>query len=417
MDLPLGAERSRPIAPLDAPSDTAAAIDVGHASQIPEPSVPANVIYRADHCASLVRPQKLRTARLDFRRGRISADELAGIEDECILAALKLQQDVGLQIYSDGEFRRDFWLSAVSDEYFEGMENSGISYTRYPFLKNKEIEDADYYVPPNPVATGKLALKKRITANEIAFLKAHAPGAFKMTIPSPVTLWRSAFQPGVTDRVYRTWDDLFNDYVGLIAQEIKAMVADGVTYVQLDAPHYTRMVIPQRQQMLKDVGVDIAEELPKAIAAENRCLAAAKQPGVTTAVHICLGTFILGPQGPLGGAGDYDASLVGHLIGSLDADVFLIEYSERIANLDVLRGLPSNKVISLGIINTRDPRVETPDEIRRRVDAAAKHIPIGNLSICPNCGFSGAAVETWVTEDIEKRKLAVLVETAERIWN
>jgi 5-methyltetrahydropteroyltriglutamate--homocysteine methyltransferase len=108
---------------------------------------------------------------------------------------------------------------------------------------------------------------------------------------------------------------------------------------------------------------------------------------------------------------------VGHLIRSLDADVFLIEYSERTGSLEVLRDLPKSKVISLGILNTRDPRVETPDEIRRRVDAAARYIPMENLSICPNCGFSGAAVETWLTEDIEKRKLAVLVETADRIWN
>ena len=134
-------------------------------------------------------------------------------------------------------------------------------------------------------------------------------------------------------------------------------------------------------------------------------------------MHICLGTFILGPQGPLGGAGEYDAALVGHLIRSLDADVFLIEYSERTGSLEVLRDLPKSKVISLGILNTRDPRVETPDEIRRRVDAAAKYVPMENLSVCPNCGFSGAAVETWLTEDIEKRKLGVLVETADRIWN
>lgn len=375
------------------------------------------VIYRADHCGSLVRPPELRTARLDFRRGRIGAQQLSDLEDECILAALRLQQDVGLKIYSDGEFRRDFWLSAVSDEYFEGMENSGIDYTRYPFLKDKDVKDSDYYVPPNPVANGKLRLKKRITGKEISFLSAHAPGAFKATIPSPVTLWRSAFQPGITDRVYPTWDDLFDDYVGLVAQEITAMVDDGVTYLQLDAPHYTRMIIPNRHQMLTNVGVDIASELPKAIAAENRCLQAAKRPGVTTAVHICLGTFILGPQGPLGGSGEYDVALVGHLINSIDADVFLIEYSERTGSLEVLRDLPKDKVISLGILNTRDPRVETPDEIKRRVDAAAKYVPMENLSICPNCGFSGAAAETWVTEDIEKRKLAVLVETADRIWN
>ena len=377
----------------------------------------SHIIYRADHCGSLVRPQELRTARLDFRRGRISARQLADIEDRCILDALKLQQGVGLKIFSDGEFRRDFWLSAVSDEFFEGMENSGIDYTRHPFLKGKDIQDADYCVPPNPVAKGKLGLKKRITGKEIAFLKTHAPGAFKATIPSPVTLWRSAFQPGVTDRVYPNWEALLDDYVRLIAQEISAMADDGATYIQIDGPHYTRMVIPNRHTMLTDRGVDVEGALREAITMENRCLRAAKRPGVTTAVHICLGTFILGPQGPLGGAGEYDAALVGHLIQSLDADVFLIEYTERTGSLEVLRDLPKNKVISLGILNTRDPRVETPDEIRRRVDAAAKFVPLDNLSICPNCGFSGAAVETWLTEDIEKRKLAVLVETADRIWN
>jgi 5-methyltetrahydropteroyltriglutamate--homocysteine methyltransferase len=374
-------------------------------------------IYRADHCGSLVRPAKLREARLDYRRGRIDARRLAEIEDECILAALDLQRDAGIEIFSDGEFRRDFWLSAVSDEFFDGMENQGIDFTRHPYLKDKSIEDSDYYVPPNPVAKGKLGLKKRITGNEIAFLKKHAPGAYKATIPSPVTLSRSSFKAGVTDRVYPNFEALFSDYTRLLAQEISAMVDDGVTYLQLDAPHYTRLIMPSRQKMMTDIGVDIEKELDLAIAAENQCLRAAKRPNVTTAVHICLGTFILGPQGPLGGAGDYDERLVGYLIDKLDADVFLIEYSERTANLESLRGLPKNKLISLGILNTRDPRIETPDEIKRRVDAASKFVPVENLTICPNCGFSGAAVDTWVTEDIQKRKLAILVETADRIWS
>jgi 5-methyltetrahydropteroyltriglutamate--homocysteine methyltransferase len=376
----------------------------------------AKTVFRADHCGSLVRPQQLRTARLDYLRGRISAAQLAELEDACILAALQLQRDVGLGIFSDGEFRRDFWLSAVSAEFFDGMENEGIDYVRHPYLKDKDIKDPDYYVPPNPIAKGKLARKKRITAREIEFLKGHAPGPFKTTIPSPVTLSRSSFRPGLSDRAYPTWQDLFNDYARLVAEEIADIVADGVTYVQLDAPHYTRFIVPNRQKQLTDLGVDIKQELEMAIAAENLCLRTAKRPNVTTAVHICLGTFILGPQGPLGGAGEYDDSLVGHLIGALDADVFLIEYSERTGSLEALRQVPKHKVVSLGIVNTRDPRVETSDEIKYRVDAAAKYIPLENLSICPNCGFSGAAADTWVTEDIEKRKLAVLVETAQQIW-
>jgi 5-methyltetrahydropteroyltriglutamate--homocysteine methyltransferase len=375
-------------------------------------------IYRADHCGSLVRPDKLRAARVDHLHRRISDGQLRQIEDACIADALKLQKDAGLQIFSDGEFRRDFWLSAVSDEFFDGMRNEGIDYTRHPYLKGREIAERESYVPPNPVVEGKLARKKRITRHEIEFLKANAPGTFKMTIPSPVTLSRSSYKPGISDRVYPTWENMFLDYARLVAAEVTDIVHDGVRYVQLDAPHYTRFLLPNRQKMLTDIGVDLDRELALSITAENMCLRDARlaNPGVTTAVHICLGTFILGPQGPLGGAGDYDASLVAKLIGALEADVFLIEYSERTGDLAALRDVPKDKVISLGILNTRDPRIETPDEIRYRVDAAAKFIPIENLSICPNCGFSGAAIETWVTEDIEKRKLAVLVETADRIW-
>jgi len=373
-------------------------------------------IYRADHCGSMVRPPKLRSARVDHLHRRISDGELRKIEDDCITSALKLQQDVGLKIFSDGEFRRDFWLSAVSDEFFDGMHNEGIDFTRHPYLKGKDIPEQEAYVPPNPIVQGKLARKKRITRPETEFLKKHSPGAFKMTIPSPVTLSRTSYKPGISDRVYPTWEDLFLDYARLVAGEVTDMINDGVTYVQLDAPHYTRLVIPNRQKQLIDIGVNIESELALAITAENICLRAAKRAGVTSAVHICLGTFILGPQGPLGGAGEYDASLVARLIGALDADVFLIEYSERTGDLSAFRDVPKNKVVSLGIINTRDPKVETADEIKYRVDAAAKYIPMENLSICPNCGFSGAAVDTWVTEDIEKRKLAVMVETADRIW-
>src|SRR3981081_767339 len=149
-------------------------------------------IFRADHCGSLLRPTELRAARLDRLRDRIDAAELRRIEDKCIRDVLKLQEDVGLRIVSDGEFRRGSWLAAISDEYFDGMQNEGIDYFRYPFLKDKDIKDADPSVPPNPVATGKLSRKKRITAHEIEFLKVNAPDPFKITIPSPVMLSRAS---------------------------------------------------------------------------------------------------------------------------------------------------------------------------------------------------------------------------------
>jgi 5-methyltetrahydropteroyltriglutamate--homocysteine methyltransferase len=371
---------------------------------------------RADHCGSLIRPVALKKARVEFVHGRLTRDQLVEIEDRAVLDVLAMQRDVGLDIYSDGEFRRGSWLAAISEDFFEGMRNEGIDYVRYPFLRGVKIGDPDVEVPANPIVVGKLKLKRRITDREIVFLKRHAPGQFKITIPSPVTLSRASYRPGVSDHVYPTWTDFFNAYGDLIVGEIRAAVDDGATYIQLDAPHYTRFIVPDRRRQLTDLGIDLAKELDAAVAAENRCLRAARRQGVTVAVHICLGTFILGVQGPLGGAGDYDASILQRLIHDLDADIFLLEYSPRAGSLETLRGTPKGKTISLGVINIRDPHVETRDELLAKIENASKYVSIENLSLCPNCGFSGSAADAWVTEDVQKRKLAVLVDTAREIW-
>ena len=373
-------------------------------------------IYRADHCGSLIRPASVKKARADFVHGRLRSEQLEAIEDEAILQVLALQREVGIDIYSDGEFRRGSWLAAISEEFIEGMRNEGIDYARHPYLKGKKIGDPEVEVPPNPVAFAKLRLRKRITGQEVQFLKRYAPGPFKITIPSPVTLSRSAYRQGVSDRVYPTWKDLFDDFTALLAAEIKAIVDDGVSYVQLDAPHYTRFIMPERRQQLIDQGIEPSQELAAVIDAENKCLRAAKRDGVTVAVHICLGTFILGVQGPLGGAGSFDEAILRQLLGELEADLFLIEYTQRSGGLQTLRAVPKGKVVSLGILNIRDPRIETRDEIMRQIDGASKYVPIENLSLCPNCGFSGSAADAFVTEDIEKRKLAVLVDTARQVW-
>lgn len=373
-------------------------------------------VYRADHCGSLVRPIELRDARAAWRRGKSDAGSLRDAEDRAILDALDLQRGAGVDIYSDGEFRRGFWQSAVSEEYIAGMVDEGVDYSRHPYLKGRAIENADLLIPPNPIVTDRLALRKRITAAEIGFLKTHAPGPFKITIPSPVTLSRNCFKPGVTDKVYPTWDELFRDYTNVIVEEIEQIAKDGVPYIQLDAPHYARFIVPERRQQLTAFGIDLDKELTLDIEAENRCLNAGRSNGATVAVHVCLGTFILGAQGPMGGAGRYDEKIVARLLGELEADVFLIEYSERAGSLETLREVPKHKHVALGIQNVRDPRIETSDEIVRKIETAAKYIPIENLTLCPNCGFSGGAAETFVTEDVERRKLEVLAETARRVW-
>ena len=153
-------------------------------------------IFRADHCGSLIRPDKLRRARVDRLHGRIGDAELTAIEDEAILDVLKMQRDAGIEIYSDGEFRRAFWLSAISDKFFHGFEDRGIDYARYPTLVGKEHRGPRGVRAAVPVVVDKLRAKGRITGDEIKFLKKHSPGTFKMTLPSPVTLVADAVPAG-----------------------------------------------------------------------------------------------------------------------------------------------------------------------------------------------------------------------------
>ena len=171
-----------------------------------------------------------------------------------------------------------------------------------------------------------------------------------------------------------------------MADEVRAIADDGVTYIQVDAPGYSRFIVPERlKEQVLDKGLDPDTELDAVLAAENALAArGAASDGVTVAVHICLGTYILGPQGPLGGGGStYVAPTVGKIIDRLEADTFLIEYSERSGALDSLRDVPKHKTISLGLINIRDPKVETVDELLAqarhrlevRADGKPQHLP------------------------------------------
>ena len=229
---------------------------------------------------------------------------------------------------------------------------------------------------------------------------------------------RRSIARGISDRAYPAWQDFFEDFTRLMADEVKAIADDGVTYIQVDAPGYSRFIVPERlKEQVLDKGLDPKKELDIVLAAENTLLRAAKRDGVTVAVHICLGTYILGPQGPLGGAGStYEAPTVGRIIEALEADTFLIEYSERSGALE-LAARRAQEQDHLARPH-QHPRSAGRDGgwPETKLDTAAKFVPMENLSICPNCGFSGAGADAWISEDTQRRKLDVLVETARRVW-
>jgi 5-methyltetrahydropteroyltriglutamate--homocysteine methyltransferase len=170
------------------------------------------------------------------------------------------------------------------------------------------------------------------------------------------------------------------------------------------------------EQLRRD-GIDPRHEFDMFIEADNHILRSAKRPGNTVAIHICHGTYVYDGRGPDGGGPvSYDRELTTELYNRLEADTFLVEYTQRGGGPESLAGAPKGKTFALGLLNIRDPRIEDSDALRRTLDTATKYVAIEHLALCPNCGFSGMAADAWVSPDIQKRKLEVLVETAAKVW-
>ncbi len=374
------------------------------------------MIHRADHCGSLLRPHALRNARREHALGRLDTSALRKIEDQSILEVLAMQRSVGLPIYSDGEFRRKSWHHAL-EIAFDGIASDGPEYDRLPELRKVDLAANPELAPPNPVVVGPLRSKGRIAAHETAFMQKHSPGPFKITIPSPAMISRRWLNRPEGRAAYPTYEALIADVAGLLADEARKLAEEGVPYIQVDAPGYRRFMVRDSVDQMRGAGIDPKHELDMLIEADNRILRSAKRRGTTVAIHICHGTFILDGRGAAGGGpAPYDADLAAELYNRLEADTFLVEYTERGGGPESLRDAPKDRTFALGVLNIRDPRIEQEDDVIRKIDAATKYIPLDHLALCPNCGFSGMAADAWVTPDVQRRKLEFLVETAAKIW-
>lgn len=364
----------------------------------------AQEMYRADQVGSLLRPPKLLEARAAVGTGELSREALRGIEDEAILRALEIQRQVGLDILTDGEFRRASFLSDLSDAV-EGFVPDRI---------------AMEWHGPNAGAEGSVALvvgsklrqKRRLTAHEIAFMHDHAGGAFKITIPSPTLFTDVSYKPGLTDQYYPTRSDLLAEIVGVVRAEVEAVADERVAYLQVDAPRYTYYVDERLRAHLRETGVDPDLALDEAIAADNACVEGIARPGLTVAIHFCRGNN----RSRWMAEGGYDP-IAEKLFNSLRFDRFLLEYDdERAGSFEPLRFVPANKVVVLGLVTTKRAEVETSDSLRRRIDEAARYIPLERLALSPQCGFASVAAGNLLSEDDQRRKLELVAETARLVW-
>jgi 5-methyltetrahydropteroyltriglutamate--homocysteine methyltransferase len=360
--------------------------------------------FRADHVGSLLRPQALLEARAAYASGGLGEADLARQEDQAILEAIELQRQIGLDVYTDGEFRRGTWLGDMA-EAVEGFEPASIMLHWYS-AGGEATEASTSHIVGAPLRS-----RRRLTGHESPILKEHAPGPFKMTMPSPSVFQISSYASGTTDNVYPTRWDLLQAIVPIVRDEVRALVADGATYIQLDDPFLAMYLDETGRARLEKLGVDLDRSLEEGIRSNNASLT--ERGDVSTGFHICRGNS----KSRWYASGGYDA-VAEKVFGQLEVDRFLLEYDdERSGGFEPLRFVPSGKTVVLGLISTKTPDIEDQDVLRRRIDEAAKYVPLDNLALSPQCGFASVAAGNAISADVQKRKLELLVETARKVWS
>ena len=360
--------------------------------------------YRADQVGSLLRPAAVLRARAAYEQRRIGPQQLSMVEDGAILEALERQRQVGLDVFTDGEFRRGAWQTDMA-EAVEGFVDDHVAMAwRGP---NAGVEGS-----AAQVVGGKLRQRRRLTAHESGFLKEHAPGPFKITIPSASTFRDASYKPGLTDRFYPTRSDLLAELVQIVRGEIEALVAEGVPYVQIDAPRLSYYVDPGIRAQMRQSGIDPDGALDEAIEAENACLQGLRRDGVTLGFHLCRGNS----RSRWRAEGGYDP-IAEKVFGSLGHDRFLLEYdSERAGGFEPLRFVPKGKTVVLGLVTTKQGRLESQADLLRRIEEAARYVPLDNLALSPQCGFASVAEGNLLSPDDQWRKLELIAETARQVW-
>lgn len=367
--------------------------------------------YRADHIGSFLRPQEL----LDARR-RADITLLRAIEDAQILRVLEMQKDLGFQFATDGEFRRRNFMSDFTDAV-EGFDMGGSVARAWlagdPQTKQAPKQNDAAVSSVTGIVTEKLRQAKALTGHELPFMKIHSPAPIKMTLPSATQFPAISFKAGISDRAYKNHSALLWDIVEIMKAEMRTLAAGGVEYIQIDAPRYSYYMDPKWREWIRtEMNVDPDAALDEAILADRACFQAARRPGVALGIHLCRGNN----RSHWYAEGGYD-SIAEKLFGSLNVDRFLLEYDdERSGTFEPLRFVPRGKTVVLGLVSSKIPKLEDRDALARRIDEAAKFVPLENLALSPQCGFASTAEGNLLTEDDQWAKLRLVAETARLVW-
>jgi 5-methyltetrahydropteroyltriglutamate--homocysteine methyltransferase len=360
--------------------------------------------YRAEQVGSLLRPPELLDMRAAVTEGRATPGQLRAVEDRAIAEALQKQREIGLDILSDGEMRRGSWLTDMA-EAVDGFVPDSVALEWKGPGGGVEVSTAR-------AAGGKLRKMRKLTAHETPFLKRHAAGPFKITLPAPSNFLVASYKPGITETAYPTRAELLADVVQIVRDEIEWLVDQGVSYIQFDAPYYSHYLDPHQRDRLRQAGIDPDRELENGIAGDNAAFRGLARDRVTYALHICRGNS----RSRWYSEGAYDL-IAETLFGTLDVDTFLLEYDdERSGGFQPLRSVPSGKNVVLGLITSKTPALESVDAVRRRIDEASRYLPLERLALSTQCGFASIARGNLLSLEDQWRKLDLVVKTARTVW-
>ncbi len=364
--------------------------------------------YRADHVGSFLRPAEL----VDARRANLALEDLEPLEDRYILSVLERQKEMGFEIFTDGELRRSNFMSDFTDavEGFDFSDAVGRTW-KDASLTTGQTEAAVSTI--NGVVISRLRQRQSLTGRELPFLRKHAPGAIKITLPSATQFPAISFKYGITDMTYSDPYALLAAITQIMADDIRSLASSGISYLQIDAPRYSYYLDPKwTEWMERELRVDPAQMLTASLRADNACFAAALQPGVTLAIHLCRGNN----RSHWYAEGGYDA-IAERLFNELAVDRFLLEYDDRRSGtFEPLRLVPKGKTVVLGLISSKLPALERKEDILRRIEEAAKFLPLEQLALSPQCGFASTMEGNLLTEEDQWAKLQLVVDTAREVW-
>jgi 5-methyltetrahydropteroyltriglutamate--homocysteine methyltransferase len=366
--------------------------------------------YHAEHVGSLLRPPELLKARTAREQGEMSDEEFKALEDRAALAAIEVQREAGIEVFTDGEVRRVNWMDGL-------LESLG-GVTPMPPPTNIWFRE-DGSPPPEETtfkmvaANAKLTQKRLHTAAEAEFMARHSPGRFKITMIS-ASMSGLMWAPGISDTVYPEPADLVRDAMKLQIAEIEHLIDMGVTWIQLDSLSYNQVIDPGFKERVGAGALEGREILDACAAVDTEIVAAVrrKNPDVTVGMHICRGNN----RSAWMSEGSFEP-IAEKVFGGVGVDRFLLEYdTERAGGFEPLRFVPDGTTVVLGLVSSKVPDLEAQDDLLRRIEQAAKYVPMENLAISPQCGFASTSQGNLLTVDEERRKLELVVETAQHAW-